>query len=332
MSVPWPGSVSRALAASAVLLATAVAQTRPAEDLRRVIDAWLDSDQVDEAQLDKTVASVLDAGRIGLRLLGDDVRAATDPASKRTKGTLALAVHVSLEFLKRQTGSKMTFAGQYDPLRPLQPFAGKLFTRLLLDSPQWFPSTHRVQLVPALRDLFPEPPGDELIAGAVSLVENEDLEPKDLRRALACALHQWGRKQYVQPDLDRWQKQSSEGDPEDRALALRNLAELHYQLRDYRAAAATYMTLVALAESSGVPLWPTDYYAQACTLSLASEAERALAALEKCAELQASPSVDASVKLERSLWEQDPELALVRGTERFKKAFAKAFPATRQDH
>jgi hypothetical protein len=36
--------------------------------------------------------------------------------------------------------------------------------------------------------------------------------------------------------------------------------------------------------------------------------------------------IDPSVKIERRQLEQDPDLASVRGTERFKKALAKAFP------
>jgi hypothetical protein len=233
---------------------------------------------------------------------------------------------VVLEYLRRTEKSGMTFAGQHAPLKSLQPFAGDLLQRLLLATPDWYPDTHRRQLVPALRDLYATPPSSATLLGVIAIVENVEIEPADLRQDLACLLWQWGHKEYAQARLDELQAASGEGDAEDRIYALRQLGGLQYRLRDYGRAAGTHAALGALADRAGIRLSPTDWYWTATCHALAGNQERGLVALRRCVELQAASDVDQSIKLPRKLFEQDPEIELLRKAPEFAGLLARAFP------
>lgn len=295
-------------------------------EVGKAIEAWLDGAQADQAALDKTVQTVL-AGDDGLAQVGVILAACTEPAEKRTKGIQDLATHAALAFVKQQAESKMQFVGQYDPLLPLQPFVGRLFTVLLLRTPQWYPHTHRGQLVPALRDLFVTAPGPEVLEGVIAIVQDTEREPEALRTALACALHQWGRKEFIQPRLLQLQQDGSDGPAEGRADFVRQLAELHYALRQWRQSAASYEALLVIGGKNGAQIAPTDWYGAACAHSLAGNRERALRCLEACAELNVAAGLDPSLKMERKVWERDRDLQPLRGEARFQQAFAKAFGA-----
>jgi hypothetical protein len=315
------------LTAAGALAQDQTQEPRGIADPARAIDNWLGTDQVDKELLGRTVAAVLDAGVPGLRGLGQRLRAAGPPTGLASRALRSLATHVCLGFLKRQADSRIAFAGQYAPLGELQPYAGELLLGLLLEPPDWFPYPSRKDVIPALRDLFTAPPPDAALDAMAAIADNAD-EDSAVRRAVAHALFQWGRPRYVQPELDRWRKQSTEGTLEDRVAALRELAEVHYQLRDYRSAAMTHLSLQSLAGKSGVELRPADFYGAACCLALSGDVERAFAALEQCALLQASASVDPSLKMTRQQFERDPELARLRGGERFERLLQTAFGKT----
>ncbi len=332
----FPSRPARTPALSLVLafgLGAAMAQTEPptaAERAKKVAAAgeqWLASDQASTELLAATVKVLLVDQEIGIPWVGDHLAAAlADRSQLRSKGVIALATHVALEFLRRQHTSGVVYAGQYDALRPLQPFVGDLFFMLLLKTPDWYPDTHRVQLVPALRDLQPIAPDDSRLDPVVAIVENVAIEPEPLRIALACMLWQWGHKQYAQPFLEKLQKDSTEGDVEDRIGTMLELATLQYQLREYRSSAATHQSLQRIAEAAHYPLKPLDYYSAACVLALTGNVERGIEVMTKCADLQVSPNTDTSHKVERKLIEKDPEIAALRRDPRFAAIVARMFP------
>ncbi|MFO1076525.1 MAG: hypothetical protein U1E73_02230 [Planctomycetota bacterium] len=299
----------------------AVAQGDAAERQRitTAIDAWLASDQTSQELQDATVKIVLTDAKRGIDELG--ARLAKAPTDK---GLKALATHVALEFLRREAEGKVVYAGRYAPLAPLQPYVGELFFGLLLDTPPWFPDTHRIRLVPALRDLQANAPDERRVEGIAGIVEDERREPKDLRTALACMLWQWGHKRYVQPELDRLVRESADGDPEQRLPQLQALADLWYRLREYKTAAAVYRSVEVLAEHAKIPLRPVDYYWAACFEALSGDVERGIAALARCAELQASPDTDSSHKVDPAVFELDPEIAALRRDPRFAAIVDKA--------
>lgn len=290
-------------------------------------EAWIATDQSSQELLGKAITALLVEPAPGIRWVAEKLPKALESRSEvRSKGLIAIATHLSLEFLKRGNASGMVYEGQFAGLKPLQPFVGDLFFELLLDTPSWYPDTYRIQLVPALRDLQPTAPNGERVEGVIAIVDNAAVEPDPLRLALACMLWQWGRKEYAQVWIDQLQRQNADGDTEDRVRTMLELADLQYRLREYRASAATHRSLESMAEKTHYPLKPTDYYSAACVWALTGNVDRGFEALEKCAALQTAPSIDSSHKLERKLFEKDPEIGVLRRDPRFAAIFAKLFP------
>ncbi|HEU4420719.1 MAG TPA: hypothetical protein VFT55_17400 [Planctomycetota bacterium] len=312
--------------------ASATSQQPDAEKVAAAAEKWVTSDQVSREQLDLTVTVMLADPKLGIDWLAAHLPEADKaPAQPRSKGVHGLGTHCVLEFLRRQRESGVVFAGQYDDLRRLQPFVGKMLFGLLLETPEWFPNTHRVRLVPALRDVQPQLPDAQTLEATTTMADNATIEPEDLRRSLAAMLWQWGRKQHAQAFIDALQKASSEGDAEDRVQTMLELADLHYQLREYKASANTHRAAQALASTAKVELKPTAWYASACVHALIGDVERGMAALEKCASMHASPHLDESLRLKRSLFETDPEIAVLRNDKRFAGLLELSFGKARPD-
>ncbi|MEO6595171.1 MAG: hypothetical protein ABIP94_10505 [Planctomycetota bacterium] len=338
----WSSSravLSPALAAVALFGGNAHAQDAPAEPAKatpaklaekvdQVVERWIASDQTSREALDETVKVLMQAPELGFARLAAKLPAADEtPADPRSKGVHGLITHAALEFMRRQHAREVVYPGQYAPLMQVQPFVGEWLFGLLLATPQWYPSTHRVRLVPALRDVQPTAPDAARMDQVVAIVENAAIEPEDLRRALACMLWQWGRKEFAQPFLDELQKASTEGDAEDRVRVMLDLADLQYQLREYRTSAATHRSVLVLAKGAKIQLKPVAHYSRACVYALIGDVERGIEALQRCAEMQASAEVDSSLKLQRSLFETDPEIAVLRRDERFAAILVQAFGA-----
>jgi tetratricopeptide (TPR) repeat protein len=301
---------------------------KPGPELVRIeaaVERWLASGQTDEKLLDAAVSAVVEGAAVGLPWLGERLEPARrTPADARSKGLMSLATRVALEFVREQAGCGMVFVGQYRPLQALQPFVGKLFFHLLLETPDWFPDDLRQTLVPALRDLLPKPPGESIVLGIEKMCADVELEPTALRQSLACLLWQWGRKDPAQRFLADLRRECAEGDAEDRVLAHRNLGDLLYRLREYREAAGTYAALVALAAKAAVELSPADLYTATCVEALLGDKERALQMFARCAQRNGSPDLDASLRLPRKLFLADPEIAGLRADTRFAALLAQA--------
>jgi|RhiMethySRZTD1v2_1073278.scaffolds.fasta_scaffold00180_3 hypothetical protein len=323
-------------AALATIVATwgagATSQQPDAAKVAAAAEKWVTSDQVSREHLDLTVTVMVAEPKLGIDWLAAQLPSADKaPELPRSKGVHGLCTHCVLEFLRRRHESGVVFAGQYDDLRRLQPFVGKMLFGLLLETPEWFPTTHRVRLVPALRDVQPTLPDAQTLEATIAIADNAAIEPEDLRRALAAMLWQWGRKQHAQAFIDALQKASSEGDAEERVNTMLELADLHYQLREYKTSANAHRAAQALASSTKVELRPNAWYASACVHALIGDVERGMAALEKCASMHAAPHLDESLRLKRSLFESDPEIALLRKDERFAGILELAFGKAKSD-
>jgi hypothetical protein len=254
--------------------------------------------------------------------------AADDPA--RRKAIEQAERDFALAFLKLQRATNITYRGQYEPLAMLQPRVGEFFFTLLLETPDWFPTTQRIELVPALRDLQPRIPAAARVDAIVRLADDERREPESLRRALAALLWQWDLKEQGQREIARLTAETADGAADDRLAALLALADFHNQLREHKAAAATYRAAMVLAKASKLALKPLAWYSAACVHALAGDVERGLAAVEQCAALLASPDLDSSLRLPRAMFDTDPELAALRGDPRFAAALQRAFPPAAQ--
>ena len=291
-----------------------------------VVDAWLESDFSDDSLLDESVKALLEAGEPAFRALGEVLRKTTaDQDQHRAGGLESVITRLFLEYIQREVDKEMVYAGQYDPLAALMPYSGRFYMGLLLNTPDWFPANLRWQVVAPLRDLYPTSPGALALADIQRIAEDERFETESVRVALAYALAQWGQRGIVEVQIASLKAQSDEGDVEDQLFALRSLADLNYQIRDYVESARLHKEFLGRALAQEFPLAPVDYYNAACNFCLIGDLESAFAALEACAELQLSDRVDSSLKLERSLFDEDPEIRIVRGTERFKRIVEKAF-------
>ena len=300
--------------------ASANAQVRPAA----AIEAWLASEHTSKQLMAETVKAVCDADD-GLAALGRMQAEVEDaPDAPRSKGIRSLMVQVTLEHLRRTRKSGMTFVGQYRGLEALQPWVTPFLFELLLETPEWYPYTFRVRLVPAIRDLQVRLPAGDRVA-AVTAIADDEREPTDLRRALAAMLWQWGKRAQAEAQVRELQLATTEGDAQDRVDATLALADYYNLLRDYKRAAGAHRAAQALARGADVELRPIAWYAAACVHALRGDKERGIAALERCAELHSSPYLDGSLRLERKLFERDPEIALLREDARFAELVKKAF-------
>lgn len=295
---------------------------------KTTLEAWLASNHADPALLQQAVAAILAAGPEAIADVGARARkAGTDESGHASRGLDAVITHVTVGFLKRETESEMTFAGQYDALRALQPFVGQLLLRLMLDTPDWFSQHERHLLVFPLRDVFPESPGADVCKQLHVVATDEDYEPEPLRQNLAFALAQWGDRTLIDARIARVTKESTADDiSEDRRAALRyELADIHYTLREYERAAQIHVEMLRHGEVAGADLAPIHYYNAACCLARAGAAQAALDELQRAARLMKSGRVDPSRMLDRKLFERDPDLASVRADERFAAIVETAF-------
>ena len=294
------------------------------QSVEAAIEQWLVSEHDSSELMAATVAAVCDADD-GIEVLGALQGQLVDaPSEARSKGLRSLIVQVTLEHLRRTHKSDMRFVGQYHGLRPLQPWLDPFLFGLLLDTPEWYPLTFRARLVPAIRDLIPKLPSAERVAAILALV-NDEREPVDLRRGLASLLWQWGKKSAAERFVRELQMATTEGDGEDRVHATLQLADYFNALQDYRRAAGAHGAAQALARGAGVELLPVAYYSAACVHALLGDKERGIAALRRCAEMHASPDLDSSRRLKRALFEDDPEIALLRTDDRFSALLKLAF-------
>ncbi len=310
---------------------SAAAQAEPLGGSAAAIDAWLVGDPPREELREAAAQAILDDGRAGLEGLAGRLRAAesADPGGAKGAALAALqslAVRVALAFLDRAEQSRMVFAGQYDDLRALQPWAGRLCLNLLLATPEWYPVDRRARLVPALRDLFGQPLEAESLARMREIVADE-LEPEDLRRQLAFALWQWSEREAAEAYLAGVRQKLGSDAADERLSAQRELAQAHYELRAYPIAAAHHRAFLRSAEHEEFRLIPLDYYNAACCASLSGDEKGALDELERCLRLMTSASTDPSLRVDRSLFDGDPELATVRQTPRFHALYRAAFTA-----
>ena len=275
------------------------------------------------------VEAVAEVGAKAMRhlaLQAARAREGTDRAKARALDSVIC--HVALHWLERVKKSKMVYAGQYSALEQLQPMVGEFYLMLVIDTPQWFPDNRRIEVVPAIRDLYPKSPGDGVQEQIKQLAKNEDIEPFSLRTTLKYALAQWGDRSLVKDHIHKLTQEARSQDAETSMLALKALADVYYQMRDYLTAARMHSEFLTKAEAEDYYRVPADYYNAACCMSLSGNVISALDLLDRCLKLNNSQRVDESVKLRRDLFDNDPEIRAVRKTKRFRVLVSAAFPGS----
>lgn len=292
-----------------------------------LLESWLDKQQRSEALRTKVVEAVVEAGAEAMQhlaLKAAKAREGTDRA--RAQALHSVICHVGLHWLERVKKSRMFYAGQYSALEPLQPTVGEFYLALVIDTPQWFPDDRRIEVVPAIRDLYPTSPGEAAQERIKHIATNEDIEPLNLRISLKYALAQWGDRSLIKDHLQQLAQEARSQDAETSMLALKAMAAAYYQMRDYLTAARMHNEFLAKAEAEDYYRVPADYYNAACCMSLSGNQRSALDLLDRCLKLNSSDRVDESVKLRRDLFENDPEMRALRGMKRFQELVSAGFP------
>lgn len=314
------------LATAALVGQDPVAPVPPKEPAYAVVmKRWIRSAHDDRKLLDECAAALLDAGEPGLRALHLELTTLKAEDRDRRIAIETLLSTTVLASLEREANRGMRFAGQFDHLRTLQPYAGNFLLNLMLQTPSWFPSDQRVLVVPPLRDVFQKPPEASTLHRLEEMAKDEDFESEELREALSLALAQWGRRDLVKKRLDTYTENAGDGKTADELHFVRALAKLEYELREYPEAAAWWERFITGTVALGDRVAAIDEYDAACSYSLAARGDDALAALERCAALVADGKVDSSAVITREMFENDPDLRAVRGHERFAAAMTKAF-------
>lgn len=319
------------IAALLTLAGSAGAQSRPTSkpDYERAVRAWLSSAEPVETERRRAVEQTLEGGKSALRFVGREIETLLSKQNSPRKRIEQLIVGIAIGFHDRQRNSGMFYAGQYEPLEPLLPYIGEVYLQLLIETPDWYPLQLRASLVPALRDLYPDGPSQARRSDLYEIATDEEQEGALLRHALACAFAQWGSDQLIEPRMTELLDSVGDRKTENELYVSRQLALLHYNLRDYRAAADEWILFLRGREAIDLPAVPLDYYNAACSLGLAGRIPAALAELERCADQLVSDSLDESHRIERKLFEQDPELRAVRPTEQFSAIVKRVFGEAR---
>lgn len=316
----------RLVVSLAALLGALPAQETTPQDPAVAIRAWIRSDHTDESLREAATKAVLDSGDTGLRALADAVRRTRPDQRDRRIGVESLVATVVVGILERAQDSGMRFAGQYDRLRALQPYAGTFLVQLVVDTPDWFPDDMRALVVPALRDVYPRGPEPGARTQLRTVAEDEEFESQALRDALAYAFAQWGERDLVQPRIDEYRENAGEGTDTDELFFVRALAFVHYELREYEEAGKLWLRFTSGMEELDAPVGAMDHYNAACTLARAGQTGSALAAIERCADLVAAGKVDSRAAITERMFETDPDLQSIRAEARFSGAKARAFP------
>jgi len=294
-----------------------------------LLQKWLDKEQRSEDLRTDVVEAIAEVGAKAMQHLAVEAvkaREGTDGAKARALDSVIC--HVGLHWLERVKKSKMVYAGQYSALMQLQPRVGEFYLMLVIDTPQWFPDNRRIEVVPAIRDLYPKSPGEGIQDAIKKIAKNEDIEPLSLRTTLKYALAQWGDRSLVKDHIHKLTAEARSQDAETSMLALKALADVHYQMREYMTAARMHNEFLTKAEAEDYYRVPTDYYNAACCMSLSGNVISALDLLDRCLKLNTSERVDESVKLGRDLFDNDPEIQALRKTKRFRELVSAAFPGS----
>jgi hypothetical protein len=293
---------------------------------RAAVDACLGGAS-DHAARGRAAVAIATAGRAAVHDLAMRIaaaRAGADAVGRDGAEVLvALVPAVGVEVLRRELATGYVFAGQFDELRELMPEVGAFFAGLVVSPPEWLPEADVAIVLPVLRDVYASAPGDELRSRLRALAGDERIGAA-LQRSIACALAQWGEREIVDREREALAVRIAAGNGRDALAARSELAQLFYELREWARAATTQLDYLRTAEQHRrAMLRPLDYYNAACHLCLAGRAEEALRELERCVDLQRTAA--SRLRVDRKLFDRDPDLTVIRGTESFRELTRRAF-------
>ncbi|MGE0142486.1 MAG: hypothetical protein AB7I19_04425 [Planctomycetota bacterium] len=290
--------------------------------------AWLDSEHTDRALLDRAATALLDASKSGFEALRAELSSVNAEDRNRRLALESLLQTTILQFIQTGLGASFRYAGQYADLRALEPHASRLLLELVIEPSDWFPSDQRGGLLPALRDILESPPADDILDRLEQMADDEDFEAEAFRYELMLAVAQWGRRKVLQKRLDVLVEIAGRRQTAEELGICRSLAQLHYDLRDYKTASTWWNQYQKGKAKLDDPLTAMDEYNIACCNALAGRIELALAAVERCAQAVRDGRNDSAAPVTGTMFDEDPDLRSIRDHERFGAARKHGFGDT----
>lgn len=272
------------------------------------------------------VSGDADAAKAALEQLAADKESGAAALQRLDERGRAILHRCLVLTVRRKMDTNAVFAGQYDELRDFQPEAGELLLGWAHTPPKDVAKADefRVACVRAVRDVLPaDQATDETkkkLREIVGKAQHANNQPMFL--AAVCALHQYGDASLFDQIKGTVEKQVGSEKPEERVGAVSMLAELHYQARDYEAAANYYKDAIGVLEGqTPAPQGlPTTIYNAACCLALAKKIDESFQYLEK-----ALQTGEKSRALAKSMIDADHDMNNLRGDPRFAQLMEKHF-------
>lgn len=302
-------AMNRRAKAAAAGIAAPPTETRPAEipeATRAALEIAIGSD-------DAKATAALDALKAG----SPEGAAAVKRFASRCEDVYFRMIE---QFVLGQLATNALFAGQYTALRDFGPetvpalvtWAGAARRTIRTDAPQF-----RAGCVRALRDVIAGKASDDVMTALTKLTKREG-DPAGL--AAAFALAQFGDRSLVDAAIKLQTALIADSGTEDkpRAAALDALADLYYNTREYKAAAAQYQALAAmLVKAGGSDRLGNTYYNGACCYALSGATDEALDFLDKAFKASGEGQGVAPRTVEA-----DKDLESIKKDPRFKKLLA----------
>jgi hypothetical protein len=257
----------------------------------------------------------------------DDIRRAADAvcAAKAADDLDAALVR----YFRAQLATKTIFAGQHDRLAPCRDAVLPTLLRWAVEAPDSLLDSEellRQAVVAALRDLLGKEAPDA-VRDALRAIAKDSFESQGMRLCAMFALAQFGDRARLDPLIAQLKKATHAEKPALRADALRQLADVYYNLREFAASSATYDELLAMEESGAIDLdatfgsAPSFYYNAACSASLGGDLDVAFHRLGQAL----ARGAESGDQLANTMLRQDGDIARLREDPRFAELMTKYY-------
>lgn len=258
--------------------------------------------QVDEGKNKKQADGVIDASSQSVSPL-DGLRRASSEARPK-----ALIV-----FLEDQLSTRSLYAGQYGGLRKVKGIE-ELVHQWIKKAPDGVekPIIIRRACIRAMRDLHDIEAPSEVIKTLQGIAVDVKAD-KRIGDAAKYALAQFGFREFVGQLMIKFYTQVASKDSGDQAKGFNGLANVYYQIRDYKRAVGAYTGYLELYESGDAQIKnpQTIYYNTACCMALGGMIDESLDMMGK--------ALKSGVGLGRRMLEEDQDIRALRKDPRFGK-------------
>jgi tetratricopeptide (TPR) repeat protein len=227
-----------------------------------------------------------------------------------------------LRVFREQQETRAIYAGQYAALRDLGPAGEQLLRKWVTSpSPRMAPALVKSTSIRALRDVVEKP--DEALMAMLKKVATDKFEVREVSREAGWALAQFGDRSLIDPMIAQFEETAKGKTGPEMLQALSELADTHYQLRDYEKAVDAFKRQITAIEQTphGAPAnLPTIYYNACCSMALAGKSDEAFEHLDKAIEASKKAGQNA---LARRTVEVDMDIESLRKDPRYAKALEK---------